>query len=165
MEGRGEKDAPEEERPAVEKYDGHCYCGGVRFQVTVPPLLAEQQSVLATYCHCDSCRRAHSAPLYHVVYLPSPRFRVAQGQDLVREFSKKSEPPCIVRAFCSTCGTRLYNLLPGSARLSAHTGFFPALLEEQAQRELPALFRPKQHHLHHEAVLDLSLLHDDLPRK
>ena len=41
---------------------GTCYCGGVKFGVTID----STKYVRALYCHCESCRRAHAAPLYQV---------------------------------------------------------------------------------------------------
>ena len=43
-------------------------------------------------------------------------------------------------------------------------GFFPATLDEAAQHKLPGKFRPSMHHLSDEAVLDLELTNDAIPR-
>jgi hypothetical protein len=44
---------------------GHCYCGAIRFAVDIPE---GDAPIFTAYCHCDSCRRAHAAPLYHVAW-------------------------------------------------------------------------------------------------
>ena len=41
--------------------EGFCYCGAVTFSVR-----ADATVVRAAFCHCESCRRAHAAPLYQI---------------------------------------------------------------------------------------------------
>jgi hypothetical protein len=43
-------------------------------------------------------------------------------------------------------------------------GFFPALLDEATQHDLPPALTPKKHYLAEEAVLDLENICDGLPR-
>ena len=134
------------------KLTGHCYCGD--FQFSIPSNVHVNRSV---YCHCESCRRAHSAPLYQVVYIDESDFEIIAGHDLVQEFCKSN----CARFFCKQCGSRLYNTLkhrPG------WLGVFPALLSEDTQHNLPENLKPSEHHLSVEAVLDLNLLHDNLTR-
>jgi len=85
------------------------------------------------FCHCDSCRRAHSAPLYHIVYVPKECFTLVEGKDSITEFSKKEGSP--IRAFCKVCGSKIYNIIPEKPILG--TGFFPSLLSEKDQSNLP----------------------------
>ncbi len=94
-----------------------------------------------------------------MVYVPKGLVTVTAGADLPRDYARS--PEAVVRVFCGTCGTRLFNRLPHKPDL---VGFFPALFPEAVQHDLPALYRPAEHHLAHEAVLDLTQWHDGLPR-
>lgn len=137
------------------KYFGRCFCGGFQFSVcrdTVP--------IKPLYCHCESCRRAHAAPVYQIVYIPSEDFHIEVGEELVKEFSKSEVSP--IRAFCSVCGSRLFNRLPLQPDFGV--GFFPALLDDSIQHNLPPKFMPIVHYLSNEAVFPLCNLADSLPR-
>lgn len=134
---------------------GQCYCGGVKFKVA-----ADVEPVQACYCHCESCRRAHAAPLYHVVYVPIESFTVLAGEELIKSYSRTEES--VVRSFCLTCGSRLTNLSPRKPPLNI--GFFPALLEERVQRDLPEKFKARVHYLSAETVLNLDVIHDGIKR-
>lgn len=133
-------------------YSGHCYCGGVQFEVN-----GATEVHKACYCHCESCRRAHSAPLYHVVYVPSSDFVIKEGKDLVKCFKKSSS---CSRFFCDTCGSRLKTVYSKD-----YIGFFPSLLEESVQHELPIKFQPKSHFCSSETILPAEMLNDDLIRE
>lgn len=133
---------------------GHCYCGAIKFEVHIA---AGHQPVFSTYCHCDSCRRAHAAALYHVVCVEQSMFKLTAGADELNEFRKPGAAIC--RAFCRACGTRILNRFPdwtpGGRTLLA---FFPNLLDQEHQRALPAALLPKNHHRPQEAVVDEALL-------
>jgi hypothetical protein len=135
-------------------FGGRCYCGGITFRVSdscdagrTPPIshriniisrfrrphTRPSASVRSLFCHCDSCRRAHAAPLYQVVYLPESCFEITAGAHLLNAFARS--PAHVVRSFCSTCGSRVCNRV--TAKPSLGVGFFPNLLDESSQRALP----------------------------
>jgi hypothetical protein len=128
-------------------YSGSCYCGAVSYQVN------ECQPHKAVYCHCESCRRAHAAPLYHVVYVKAADIRVTQGDDKLNNFTKPGST--VMRSFCAVCGSRMFNRLQRDADW---IGFFPATLQESVQHALPRCFQPTEHYLAEEAVLDIRVL-------
>jgi hypothetical protein len=134
--------------------DGHCYCGAFRFTVAIP---AGERPIFAAYCHCDSCRRAHAAPLYHVVCVEDSHFQVTKGHEFINEFKKAGGS--IVRAFVTCCGTRVLNRFP-SWRPGGRTPlvFFPNLLTDGGQNPLPELLRPTKHNRGQECVLDREFL-------
>jgi len=143
---------------ATTTHEGRCYCGDVQFGVAV----TEERGVFGSaYCHCDSCRRAHAAPLYHVVFSQLQDFHVTAGSENIVEFQKT--PGRIIRAFCSRCGTRVYNRFPkwrpGGNELRA---WFPNLLTEGAQQPMPQAFRPKRTNRPEECVLETELLREFL---
>mmetsp|Transcript_16832 Transcript_16832/g.25145 ORF Transcript_16832/g.25145 Transcript_16832/m.25145 type:complete len:356 (-) Transcript_16832:11-1078(-) len=106
-----------------------CYCGSVKMEIA-----AESSGV--AFCHCDSCKRSHAAPIYHCGLLKADLFKITQGEDLVksgREAIGKTEG--IDRCFCKKCGCRVFNRTiikqDVSPQLTAgeYRGVFPALFE------------------------------------
>lgn len=75
--------------------EGRCLCGAVRYRV-------EGEPASSGICHCQTCRRAASAPtLPHAVF-PSARFAFSMGQA-----SEYKSSPRVTRTFCGTCGSPL----------------------------------------------------------
>lgn len=133
---------------------GHCYCGTVRYRVRIP---AGQEPIHSTYCHCDSCRRAHAAALYQIVMVDSTMFEITDGADSLREFSKPGAP--VVRSFCTECGSKMRNDFPKwRPKGRVPVGFFPSTLEEATQHALPPAFQPRGNHRTEECVLHAESL-------
>eukprot|EP00966_Prymnesium_polylepis_P040482 939350-Prymnesium_polylepis.1 len=124
---------------------GRCYCGQIRFRVS-----ATATVIRGAFCHCESCRRAHAAPLYQVCYVAPQDFVLTSGAALLKECRMVSAPSHGSRSFCSACGSRVCNIMADN-----RTGFFPATLDEDIQHALPEKFRPTLHHCPEEAVLPL----------
>ena len=106
-----------------------CRCGQV--EIT----LATETPVLAGFCHCEDCRRAHAAPIYHYVYGASANICAKTGQfkkgsfelmirrgfdqliDAKRDpkeamfsgFNKNPVVGGIGRLFCKDCGVMMLN--------------------------------------------------------
>ncbi len=117
---------------------------------------AGEGPIFTAYCHCDSCRRAHAAPLYHVAVVDESMFTVIAGAEHLQEFQREGGP---VRAFCRVCGSRVLNRFPGwSPDGKTPIGFFPNLLEAATQKELPNALRPQRHNQPHQTVLDAEKL-------
>lgn len=149
-------DTPSSPSSFPTEYHGQCYCGEVQFVIDIDVIPNK-----ALYCHCESCRRAHAAPLYHVVYISPIYFHITRGEEHLRAYGRSSTS--VHRSFCTNCGSRVFNILPSQPELGV--GFFPALLEEEVQQNLPRVFRAKYHYLARESVLDLEHFEDHLPRK
>ena len=136
------------------KVSGNCYCGTVTFSVNLP---ADSAPIFTAYCHCDSCRRAHAAPLYHVVCIDESMFAIETGAADVIEFQKPGAH--ILRAFCGTCGSRVFNRFPDwKPKGLAPLAFFPSLLQSSDQSPLPEPFRPQKNNQSGECVLDWTML-------
>jgi|GEM_PF-3153796 len=133
---------------------GHCYCGAIEYAVSIP---AGDEPIFTAYCHCDSCRRAHAAPLYHVACVDTKHFELTAGADHLNEFTKPGGR--ITRAFCQLCGTRILNRF-GPWRPGGKTpvAFFPGTLREADQQALPAPLRPQRNNAYDECVLDTEFL-------
>jgi hypothetical protein len=96
---------------------GGCLCGGVRFEVTEPP-------VSANYCHCTRCQRRTGTGSSAQVHAAPGSVRVVQGEDLLRAYQPQQG---WAKLFCSTCGSALFSRPPGeseprSVRLGAFDG-------------------------------------------
>lgn len=134
---------------------GHCYCG--EFEFTIPRNITPYRSV---YCHCDSCRRAHSSPLYQVIYIPEEEFLIIRGKELIQEYRKLDSK--VTRAFCRQCGSKIFNKLHAPNRVG-WLGVFPNLFDEN-EKNLPENLRPTQHVNASETVMVLDKYHDELER-
>ena len=77
---------------------GSCFCGAVRFEVTLPTLVC-------VHCHCSMCRRSHGAVYVTWFTLPRAQWRVTAGEgDLIRHQSSDHG----ARSFCRRCGSALF---------------------------------------------------------
>lgn len=74
---------------------GGCLCGAVRY-------IAEGEPLSSGICHCETCRRAASAPRLPFVSVPSAGFRYTTGA-LIDYISS----PGVTRSFCGRCGSPL----------------------------------------------------------
>jgi len=81
---------------------GGCNCGGVRFELTEPP-------VSASWCHCTRCqRRTGSSASPQAVEAPGS-LRILKGEELLRAW----EPPDgAAKVFCSACGSSMWSRRP-----------------------------------------------------
>ena len=81
------------------------------------------------------------------------------GNESITHFRKPESK--VTRSFCSKCGSRVINRLE---HRPDWLGFFPALLDESVQHDLPSNLAPTRHHLAEEATLNLEHICDGLPR-
>ncbi len=73
---------------------GRCLCGAVRYTL-MPP------TVFASHCHCETCRRAHSAAFVTWTKVPTDRLT------LTGDLTLYPSSPGVLRGFCPTCGTQM----------------------------------------------------------
>ena len=80
---------------ALNRYEGSCHCGAVKFEVTMAP------PTKAFACNCTMCSRAG----WLLAFAKDDTFKILHGEDAVTDyqFGKKK----IHHVFCKTCGTRL----------------------------------------------------------
>lgn len=120
---------------------GHCLCGQLRYR-------APEKPAWTALCHCESCRRACSAPV--VAWMG---FAVGDvGWSGERKFFKSSD--IATRGFCPDCGTQMSfesTRWPGEIHLYG------------ASRDDPENYRPELH-CHTGERLAWLHLQDDLPR-
>lgn len=122
---------------------GRCLCGEVRF--TFDPAGV----VSSSHCHCESCRRACSAPMTSFLSIRNSAWRWTGAEPQAYASS-----PGVTRYFCGACGSPM-----GYAGTACpdETDFFAASLEN------PADFVPEAHSFWSEKLPWLHL-NDRLPR-
>lgn len=121
---------------------GHCLCGAVSFSYQGP-------ENWIGHCHCESCRRATSAPF--TTFVGVPRSAV-EFTGAARKTYRSS--PGVRRSFCGTCGSPIaYE----SDRWSEEIHFYACCLTD------PAAVAP-QFHVHTGQQLPWVDLADSLPR-
>ena len=74
-------------------------CGGVRFEVTEPP-------VSAVSCHCTRCQRRTGTAASISARLAPGSLKILQGEDLL---SAWRPPEGFAKVFCSECGSGLWS--------------------------------------------------------
>ena len=102
---------------------GRCRCGEVSWRSPGPVLWAG-------HCHCDSCRRATSAPF--TSFFGVPRNSIEWDGNLSIATSSDGR---VSRLFCPQCGTQMTcrsDQWPDEAHLYAATLDDPTLFEPQA---------------------------------
>ena len=96
---------------------GGCLCGGVRFRVDAP-------LVVATYCHCTRCQRRTGTAASAQARIQPGSLTVTQGEELIRTYAP---PDGFPKLFCCACGSALWSRSPDdpgimSVRLGAFDG-------------------------------------------
>ena len=120
---------------------GHCLCGSLRYETDAPP-------IWSALCHCESCRRACSAPV--VAWMGFPEETVRWTGE--RRFYQSSEHA--TRSFCPTCGTQMSFASanwPGEMHLYG------------VSRDDPAAYAPDLH-CHYSERLSWLHIEDHLPK-
>jgi hypothetical protein len=124
---------------AQDKITGRCLCGAVRYETATPP-------AWTALCHCESCRRAASAPIVAWMGFAVEDVRW-QGE---RAFYKSSK--IATRGFCPKCGTQMSfesTRWPGELHLYG------------TSRDDPENYVPDLH-CHHDEALDWLQISDTL---
>jgi len=75
--------------------EGGCLCGAVRY-------IIEGKPISSGICHCETCRRAASAPRLPFVGVLSAGFRYTRGAPV-----DYTSSPGVTRSFCGRCGSPL----------------------------------------------------------
>ncbi len=75
--------------------DGGCLCRAVRYRV-------EGEPDTSGICHCETCRRAASAPTLPFAVFSCNRFTFSKGQP-----AEYNSSPKVTRTFCGKCGSPL----------------------------------------------------------
>ena len=76
--------------------NGHCLCNAIEYSFDGEP-------TWTLHCHCETCRRATSAPITTWCSVSRAAFRLLRGQPTYYASS-----PGARRAFCGRCGSPLF---------------------------------------------------------
>jgi hypothetical protein len=79
----------------LDKVEGGCLCGSIRFRVSGQP-------IGAGFCHCESCRKQTGAPVAAYVVFDASQVEWTKG---TRQRFESS--PQKFRSFCGRCGASL----------------------------------------------------------
>ncbi|MFT5351031.1 MAG: hypothetical protein ACI9MF_001852 [Gammaproteobacteria bacterium] len=77
---------------------GSCLCQAVKYEVR------DAEFFPISNCHCENCRKAHSAAFGSYVAFKKADFRWIEGEELVTHYESS---PLTYRCFCSRCGSPL----------------------------------------------------------
>lgn len=85
---------------------GSCFCKAVEYEVA-------GLSSAVGYCHCETCRKTHSAPFIATARTPYDDFKWTKGEDVVASIESS---PGKHRYFCPRCGTHLVAMVAADKR-------------------------------------------------
>ena len=91
-------------------------CGGVRWELTAPP-------VSAGYCHCTRCQRRSGSAASASAAIEPGSHTITAGEELVKAYDPGDGG--YLKVFCSNCGSALWAQHPeNSERRSIRLGSF-----------------------------------------
>ena len=93
---------------------GGCLCGGVRWELSEPPLGAH-------YCHCTRCQRRSGTAVSASARVRPESFRIVSGDELVRSFQPEDG---WAKHFCSVCGSAVFSRAPDGSQVGVRLGGF-----------------------------------------
>jgi ADP-ribosyl-[dinitrogen reductase] hydrolase len=76
---------------------GSCLCGAVQYEI-------DQLDMPILHCHCQSCRKAHSATFAPTAGVFHEHFRWIAGKEKLTPYESS---PGKTRYFCSVCGSQI----------------------------------------------------------
>jgi hypothetical protein len=121
---------------------GHCLCKAISWQTDAP-------DIWAGHCHCDSCRRACSAPMTSFFGVPRDAV-IWHGKMSIYRSSEK-----VRRGFCPACGSQMFY---ETEDLPQETHLYAASLDG------PAAYHPTAHY-HWDERLPWLHVSDDLEKR
>lgn len=86
---------------------GSCLCKAVEYEIN-------QLDMPIIHCHCQTCQKAHAAPLASNAGVLREHFRWIKGEDKLTAFESS---PGKLRYFCSVCGSHMVAERPTQAHV------------------------------------------------
>ncbi|KAI1304806.1 Mss4-like protein [Xylaria venustula] len=84
---------------------GGCYCGAIRYTITLSDPDSEARTSI---CHCGNCKRFTGCNYGITTKIPRASFALTQGSDSVRVHEADNGSGVMLhREFCGTCGGSL----------------------------------------------------------
>jgi len=132
--------------PAV--VSGHCLCGAVQFELTLPTLFCG-------HCHCSMCRRPHGASYVTWTAVPPEQFQVIQGQADLSTFNSSEHGR---RQFCRHCGTQMF------CWHEHEEGGPPTMIDVTLASLNAPIDREPEMHVYYDSRAHWTAINDDLPK-
>ena len=127
---------------AVEKRQGGCQCGAIRYEIF-------GDALMTAICHCSMCRRANAAPA--VAWAMYAEQQVIFSKHEPTTYASSAEAR---RGFCLNCGTQI----------SFTTDFIPGLVDISiGSFDQPEMVAPTLHYWDSKRLPWIKFA-DDLPR-
>lgn len=86
------------------KFEGGCYCGDIRYEVTSEPKVKSQ-------CHCRECQHISGGGPNYYMLIAAEGFKYTKGEP--NTFTRKDLEKPVTRQFCGTCATPIATRIPG----------------------------------------------------
>lgn len=98
-------------------YEGHCFCGAVRFTTSGAP-------AAMGYCHCASCRTWSAGPINAFTLWKAADFKVTKGADKIGTYNKTEVS---YRKWCTACGGHVFTDHPKWGLVDVYAALLPTL--------------------------------------
>lgn len=108
---------------AVERFEGSCHCGAVRFEVEANLEAGTMR------CNCSICRKAR----FWFAFVPHDKFRLLQGEERLADY--RFGPERIRHRFCTRCGIKPFGMAADGGGVAINI----ACLDDVAPERLAAL--------------------------
>ncbi len=105
--------------------EGNCFCQSVKYRV-------EDVEPVASVCHCGFCRRLHGSDYTTFVSVPSEKFRIMEGQEVLTSYKASDH---VTTHFCSRCGTTVCRVDSRYANSSMLRGTITSPLEIEIKKQ------------------------------
>jgi len=102
----------EDERMRMNRLNGGCLCGAVRYTVA-------DDFRYAGYCHCSECRRFSGSAFSAFGGVEPAALHLLSGEDALSRYAKSADT---VLVFCRICGSSLYAEKPRRGMLHLRLG-------------------------------------------
>jgi hypothetical protein len=127
--------------PDGQTYEGQCYCGAVKIEVSGAP-------EGAGFCHCKNCRSWSASPVNAFTLWPADSVKVTEGEDKIAEYNANE---VTYRQWCKECGGHLMARHPEWGLIDVYAATIP-----------DAPFEPGLHVNYESTVLPMK---DGLPKQ
>ena len=122
-------------------WEGGCRCGGLRFRINAPPMLA-------SVCHCRGCQRMSASAFSTTLTIPDQSFEVTEGEPVIGGMHADE----VRHHHCGQCHSWVFTR-PGQdlgfvnvrATLLDEAGWFVPFVETQTAEKLPWARTPARH--------------------
>ena len=98
---------------------GRCVCGAVEIMI-------KEYGNFVYVCHCDTCRRLNSGPVFSVDPGPKENIAFKRGEEAITIYQDEEAE----RGFCSICGTTLFWHNPADNHYCMNAELFDEIIKK-----------------------------------